>query len=621
MAAKKTIITVILTLLLVIGAAHSEYIVTTSTNTTANFDKEAQSTLPSSENIIVTNYNVVQDFFFSSDNKNINVCACSVFLDVITIQNIGNVEDNYKISTDKEYSKLTAEFAVLKPGETTEIYNYINPGCKPLEEEITVSVTSSNGKTKEMTQLVNSPVCNNINATPVNTQLESTPCKTSVAHITLQNPLDFQEAYFIGTNILAQHATFSEDQVILMPGQKRDVFVYFNPTCDFYGEYEGTIDVWTKNTQLEIQIPTLVNISQKYEYEIIAQDEYETCNNVYTRVPITIINNENFSNSYAISMNKSKWFKLENKTIDVGPYAQKTFYMHAAPKWKWGGQQDIELKAVSNLGDVEKTKEIKLWVPDCYKFDLSYASWDIVCSDEDKIYFKINNTGTKDMWFNVGYSGPDFGILQPQKYFVKSQEEIYFPLFIVPDDITKKYDIKVNASILNSAFFDEQKVRLKVKSLDDCYKADIDIPRIKVRFNESEFNITVENEGFKTANYEVTLNASKWVSIDKEFLTLEPGEEDVIKLRLAPEEKYLEEGTYLAHLNLTENSKTYYEKEFKIMVTKNTSFLKKYIKILSLLILVPVLAIIILGLLIAGAFSVEKTRKEKRQKLIVKLKK
>ena len=565
-------------LLIVSQSASAEFIVTTGRNTSMDnltAASDALRILPGHESFIISSYELRHDFALSSPNKVIDICACSVFADKITLSNTGNVRDSYRIYSDKDYSKLTAGYAVLEPGEKTDIYNYVNPGCGELAEDMTITVESSAGFAKELTQSVNAGFCNNINATPVSTLINATPCTLSIARFQISNPLDFAEYYYFDTDVLREFATFSENPLYLLPGHKADVLIYYKPACKLYGEFKGTIDISTKNTELKAQLPLLVNISRKYDYSITADDVAESCNYVQTRIPITIKNEENFTNTYDIKLTKSKWFSLPNKSIEIGPLSEKTAYINSYPKWKTASPAVVQLDVISELGKAEKSRKIVINVTDCYKFRLSMISDSPICSDDKELFFLLENMGTKDNFtFSLDYTGK---IIQPvtEEVNVSSGKNKTIPLLVNAGDKDKKYRFTVTVSIFGGKFTQELPVKLDVKSLKSCYKAKIDAPFLmKTNYSGKTSNITITNKGIKKATYNIALHAPGWVLLSSEGMGLLPGESGSTMIVAGPI-KGERQGWYKAQISVTEaTSNTTYTKSFRIILREKTLFQK-----------------------------------------------
>ena len=567
MLTKLKTITVLLILLCSMSFAYGEFVVSVNDDIKSNMSQSTQSNNPSS--IIVNKFSAVKDFSLASNYKDINICQCSVFADKITLYNTGNVADEYTISTNKEYSSLSTQRVILAPGEKVVVYNYIKAPCDESIQDLKVRVTDTSGKVKEMQQNINIGFCPNINASASVTQINTTPCQLSVMKFKIQNPLDFGEYYELQSDLLPELSKFSQDEIFIPSGRYANVLLYFNPTCDVFGDLNGNINVYTRNSNQEINIPIELNIKQTYNFSVTATKQNNICNYLHTKIPITITNHENFSNIFNVNMKKNKYLSLDNTSFELKPLSSKIIYLNAIPDLDANSISNVSINIESEFGKITKSLDLSLNITNCYEFDLSYNGPSKVCSDKEQLTFDIINTGTlENVTFGLWSSNPYLDI--PSKITLKQGEsksiisELNFP------DENNKYDFEVIASALNGTF--EEKIDVNINSIKkwECYHPLINAHKIKTNYSKSSINLSVTNDGFKNASYVFVLNQSDWIQLEKDSSNIPPGQSDSLQMIFTPNNK-LEEGKYLGDIFIIEkNSNTVYKKDLDIILYKKT---------------------------------------------------
>lgn len=626
MATKKIMAAMILLICLVIPSSLAEFIVIENASIPNTTESITTNDSPNFEVII---YDLNQGFILSSNRKELNVCACSLLVDKITLQNTGNIAQAYTLTTDNEYSTLTQRTIVLNPGERKEIVNYINAPCKELSEEIKTIVTPVNGISKELVQDLNVNVCNNIQAAILNNTLTTTPCTPVKSNFTIKNPSDFSETYTFNTDLLKESISFAPNTIRLSPNESRLILFQYNTTCDKYGSYKGNIIINAENTGAEEILPINLNILKRYRYNVTVPLQAEACNFMTTRIPITIRNNEAFENTFRITIPKSLWFKLETEEISVGPNQQATIYVIAKPEWKDASEAYLAYTVTSTLGKEEKKGTIHIIVPNCNTFKLWKSYDDTVCSDERNYNFIIYNTGTKTNKFFVEVEGK--GVLNntfTREVTIASgqTQKIFVPLNIADKDQTLKFDVDV--SLLNETFEDEFTAKVKVKSLKQCYMLKIEADNLKVNSTTQNHNITITNEGIRDGFYSVSLDSAPWATINRNNLFVKEASTETIVLRTNPAQNIT--GRYKATLTVTEeNSNASYTKTFTIKAnpksfsqmigeayTKVSDFVKPHANAFKIA-LATILILIILALLTAIAYKARQEYLENARKLIV----
>ena len=577
----------------------------------------------------VTTYSFSNDFLLSSANKEINVCACSLFADVIMIQNSGSIEELYTVSTDKDYSKLSMQTVDLKPGEEAEVINYITPDCNVYSDNLKTTVTSSSGVSKEMIQKINSAACNDIVGAISNKTLQTTPCVAVKGNFTVKNPSDYVERYTFDSDMLQNYVSFLPTPLTVYPNETRLVLFQYNTSCDVYGSYNGSIIITAEKSGVEQALPVSLSINRTYMYGASAQASIESCNYASTQIPITIKNNEKFTNAFDITIPDSQWFKLENKSVTLLPNEQKTIYVTSHPEWKDAGAEYLSYTVTSRFGSIQKSGTILVNIPDCYKFSIWKTFQDNACFDEKNYNFIVYNGGIKTNKFTVSVEGNDVLNNSFSKDVLLGAgltQKITVPMNLSNKDYTAIF--KVKASLLNDTYVQWYTQKVDVKSADSCYNLDIEAKGgLNANKTFGQANITLTNSGLKDGSYSISVDSAPWVSINRNDLFVRQNSTETILLRTNPGNIT---GDYKATLKLVEkSSNATFTKEFVIKANPKTlsqiaseyfNFTKEFYnknKDLIQITLITIAGIIIMAGVIYLIYWQRKKMMDKRRKLIM----
>ncbi len=626
----KTMFLLVLSIIFLSQNIFGEFIVTTNqpaqSNTSTQFVVQTQTPQAAASppnTYTVNQYQMKTDFNFYSTNQELNICSCSYFSDKIILQNTGNIADTYEIYSDKDYSRLSINKITLTPGEKIEIINYLSPGCDALSDDMTITITSLYGKTKELIQTVNVGVCDNLNLSIKNNAFKTYPCIPINGQLLLKNPLSFQEEYYLTSDFPRGEIQFFETNFSIPgKGQKQINFTYA-PTCDVYGEVSGNINVKTENTELEESVPIFVNISKRYRYSLTVPKEFETCNYLYTWIPIKIRNNESFQNTFSLSIPKNSDFKLQNESVTLMPYEEKLVFITAHPILKNSGVSYINLSVTPTLGDA-LSKQIKVNVPNCYAYNVLNEPKQTLCSDDKTFDVKLQNSGTKNNIFIIDVEGLDEKF--SKKAVIDTNKTLEIPVKLNLTDKNKKYNIKIKVSE-DGYFNTTSKVKLNVKSVSECYLPQINMDKeIKADNSTKSINITLKNIGTKDAKYYLSLDAPNFTKLVKTSISIKKDESDIVLLKMLPTNTS-EKST--ASITLTESkTNTRYTKYFTINANEKPvslserivlalNFAKNNIFVIGLifLIVILVLVIIILGRVI---YKKRQQKLDETRKLIMR---
>ena len=468
------------------------------------------------------------------------------------------------------------------------------------------------------------------------------PCSNQAYTITVENTGTTTSSYrVIAGEATRDWATFSPDRFVLNPRQRGAFSVIVNSACNIEGDFDSEIFVATDSGLAKV-VKQTIKFSQCYDYSLeegkVAdidekiefsglEGHYLLCKNEQRTIPIKIQNNENFGNIYTLLLDAPEWAKLSVDKVQLEGKKSGIFLINFDTT-NIEGEFNFKLNAISELGEVQRKKNIEVNVEECYALQVDFEKEkDTVCGGEDKNYdIILENSGTLEQVIDLGLDAPewaDFGNISLIE--LESGEREIVTLNVEPgDDVSGKFLIKVSATPEDKEITFSDDIELDITSKEACYKADISTKEVVNNFYyEDLILIEVKNSGVKKAAYNVILESESWVSVRPKTLELNPGQTGTLNLILNPDAD-IEPGSYSLTINLESNDVTY-SKDVDIMLKKENEFVKGlkinarlYQYYIYLLIIVVVLFIIFKKSIIRFKTNTEKRYekyKVKRERL------
>jgi hypothetical protein len=473
--------------------------------------------------------------------------------------------------------------------------------------------------------------------------IELCPCSNQAYIVTVENTGTVASLYRVLANKnMAGWVNFNPDRFVLSPGQKGSFYVIVNSDCNIEGEHELKIFIATNNGLAKV-IKQALKFSDCYDYSLEQGDvieeadesirflqhdgSYSLCKDEQKGIPILITNNEDFENKYRLFLDAPEWAALNVDSASLGAKKSGIFFVNFDTT-DVEGEFDFRLAVISELGKVQRKKDLKVSVGECYGLELELEKEkDVVCGGEDQSYdIIVKNSGTLGQSVNLAVDGPDWAgfeniVLQSEPEDNESESsEIEADLIISrkkvlqlgpgeektiglnvnpPDGLSGNFEIIVHATLDNKTEFRASDIlNVNVIPQLDCYRADISTKTsVTNYYNEDFFFAKVKNDGIKKADYDVSLEGVSWVSVNPETLELNPGQTGNLNLNVNPDAD-VEPGIYGIKINLESNN-ALYSKNVDIVLKEESESVKKFKAVVKfyqyyiyLLILLAVLVIV-----------------------------
>ncbi|MBT7366659.1 hypothetical protein HN814_00510 [Candidatus Woesearchaeota archaeon] len=560
-----------------------------------------------------------EDFWAFSNQKTVNMCACELKEEWVTIQNTGDITSSYLIESNGEYGKWTTQapnFLILEPGEKQNIQNFINIPCSARGEyEVGVMITTALGLEKELIQTLDVKNCPNVEIVQKFDQTLNEgvcPCTPMEYTFEIYNTGKHSETYNLKIEEeYSKYFTLSANQLIVEPGQLEVVQAFINLPCEIYGQQNVTLSVLTESSKVLGETEVALNINKCYDYKFINDPNYSACQNAANYIPIQIENQADFSNTYSLELVAPEWTNLENSSLKV--YSGETEFTNllAIPTKDHNETYEVIILGESDKGDEQKNTTLQITPENCYDYELVYGitveNADLYSiyerTEEQKVL--VQNSGTKELIVQVELSdAPEWVTLKGHKEFEIGPEEFKEITLKTetPPGAKKEYEFNLNVNLLNLDNETRQTpITLGIVNAETAYDVEVIGTEEEIQvlnYEATGREITIKNDGMKSGKYHLELEANPWVTLDTNVVEISPMEGQIINVNVAPTED-VAEMLYKATLYMTvEGEDLTYAHEFNVRVGEKSPLENLYWILggaLLLLIIVLVIVLLLLG--------------------------
>ncbi len=253
-----------------------------------------------------------------------------------------------------------------------------------------------------------------------------------------------------------------------------------------------------------------------------------------------------------------------------------------------------------NDGEVEKTltQEIIIAIPDNVNVTTQQTSAVIAPCETAGYTLQLSNPLNFTEIYTISASGHSNIHVSEKRAVLTGDENKNIIVSVTPDDCTQSgtFPLTVEISTEKSNQKKDVALELIIKSTDIPILAE-GINKIRTDYTDSTADLTIENTGDRETQYGLMIEGAPWASISPSSVTLNPGQQKTINLRLTPTEQ-IPEGSYPITLTATvEQTGIKYSKELTIKLQKPTLFEKNPT-------LVVAIAVVILAILIGMFYTV-----------------
>ncbi|MBW2964083.1 hypothetical protein KY363_01360 [Candidatus Woesearchaeota archaeon] len=490
-----------------------------------------------------------EEFSAFGSSETIDVCACDLKTDSLSIHNSGDVTSTYMLmwsGTAAKWTDLAPQTFYLEQNEVKNIDRFIKVPCSARGEyTLNTTIRTIFDTVQVLEQKVNVQNCPNVQIIPKLSDSQSVcPCTPVQYNFDVINSGNHIEIYDISVEPYSQAISLSTDLLILEPGEKHEVSVFINLACGIYGEQEYTFNAKAQGTGMLGQTDFYIDIQKCYEYNVSISDTYGVCQGVENVIPFQIENAADIANEYTISIEGADWTSVENITLSAWGGETVDSSILLTPPNEPETSYEVTLKATSTRGEETVEKKITLETEKCYDYQLleSDGFFDAIECEQSTNYLTLKNIGSRDTTYYFDLEGLEWLTADKEYFTVPAGESETITISgDVPCDTSGAYleNTYVTIDKINQTYLEEK--TFNVYSKQDAYLPVIELTDLKIEYDGGETEVRVTNAGYSRATYEFSLTASDWITLNKTILTLDVNETGSIGILAYPTEETFED--------------------------------------------------------------------------------
>lgn len=549
-----------------------------------------------SATIDVTTYTPSKDFSLTSQYDKVDVCACQTKYDTITVANPGTWPAIFTISTNVVKSKITFSESSfeLNPGQSKDVFMYINADCSKGTDDLQITVSSNLGGQKTILKTITRNRCQNIEFWVSNYTKDINPCQQNTFALNIHNTGSFTETYVIGSNF-DDYIKYNAKSVTLEPNQYSEVSATTNFDCSIYGRKDIIFSVDSVKNKLTASLDAALNILKNYDYSVKINNGANNtvglavCNRVLsTKIPVTVTNNGTVANKYTVKIDdlpkSAKITGIVDNTFSLNPKESKTFMIDIDSTVYRYEHKDktVTIKIDSELGDIEKVSKLSLNFQPCYEHQVVIYDGQKTnknpletCSKYDYSYdVEVINNGAFKETYKLSLEGAPSSVkLSKNTLTIAPGNRDTVNLLITGPEYNTYYDVKVDATIQNG-ITESDDTWIKSYDTQNCHMTTLGRDRFNINYQTDTINIPIKNIGLEDNNYIVSWDGSGIVNGDDQLLSLNKSHSAKISLKL--QSTGLNESVYTGTVTLRDASGAIYGKDISINLKDKTLFRKAF---------------------------------------------
>ncbi|MFT4311127.1 MAG: hypothetical protein ACMXX7_00715 [Candidatus Woesearchaeota archaeon] len=534
---------------------------------------------------IDVNVEPINPFFLGASEARPTICACGTFIDEITIRNNARFASSYTFSSNSDFV-TNPQPILLRPGEEKKLSLVLAVPCsqRPTIDQYNLRVSDSFGNIKELSRTLEVQRCASIDFS-IESVESINPCQPMTFNANITNIAPFSEEFIL--RALNYNEYFKDDTFYfsLAPGQKGTASMQFTLACELFGEKEIEFEVESLNNKLSSGLVQKLEVNRFYDFSLNTTANVEMCVEDGLTQNVEIVNEADVKNTYDLFLQRNRGIANVDSPLVVEGNSQNITNLNINPSNP--GTYNISLFATSRLGGFQANKDVIVNALKCYDFSLELVSDNNYCSGDNEIIIKIENKGIFEEDFVVKANLFEYLIFN-QTISLQQQESKYVSIPVNFEDYNSNLlvDIRVTSNGIEKSL----NKNIVVKDLFACTLPKVESIRF-FRYFEQNISLSVENTGFKSANY--TLNYTNNIEGPKSIF-LEAGESKQIYLTHGFNKSFLG----LNYFNLTLSTQDFdYEKKVSMFVRGDT-YTQRFIDFLSLYWLIILLILFILLILL-----------------------
>ena len=335
--------------------------------------------------ILVFKYSTDRPFSIEATEGPLTACTTQPYTDTITIQNLAENPQNFRIETNIENRVSGTQPITLNAEEQRQVPISISTR-NTYNDDYTLFITNQDGDTQQIQRNLQINQCQTIQASLYRqTPQQQNPCQPNNYLIELQNPSPYTETYTVEgpqNTIIASPTIEAQSQEVINHTFRYD--------CSIYGNTTPTYTINAQESNLQTTLQDTLTINQEYSYTIERVNEEPTppyCTHETGTETYTVTNQAPFTNNYTITTTNGD---LNTTTLSIDAEQTKPFTINHQDTTP--GENQYEVTITSQKGDVTQTYNHSYTVEQCYDVTATIENT-ALCTNQANTPVTITNNG------------------------------------------------------------------------------------------------------------------------------------------------------------------------------------------------------------------------------------
>ncbi len=484
----------------------------------------------------------------------------------MNIANNGKYVEELELSADKEWVTLSQRDVVVAPGEIKDIDVTVTPP-ENLRGVQKIYITARS-KTSYVTDVEEIELvikdCYNFDAQLVQKEVSACVKEPVTFNLILTNNGLENDSYTI---FVPDWVIPSQQTVDVPPNQAREIELTVIP--EQKGKLGFDISIYSSSDpQMSKTVHASLDVSECRGLAIIASPvSKDVCKDTTETFEVSVKNTGSLEDKITLTTTLGT---LDKESLIIEPGETKTVYLTVDAHDLEEGNYSIIVKATSSNKDVFDEAEIDIKVINCYDASLQIIpERSEICSCSTTNYeVVLTNKGELKDTYTLRVM--NYYLNYTRQVELSSGESKRFNFTITPPMGAQPGEYSLDAYAISEHTSVEAHAVLVLKPAEECYKLDMKPSKESVVVeicNATTIEVTLKNTGEKETAYNLSVSGPEWVSIEPNFIELQPGEEGIAYFYVTPP-LGVETGAYTAGIH-AESFHGSFHKNLAILVVSN----------------------------------------------------
>src|SRR3989344_307303 len=400
--------------------------------------------------------------------------STGLFTDIIVSDKDSFYTVNVEGSGAKWSTSVPSGF-ILKAGEEKTIYTDVTPNIDVSSGNFFVNtVVSTEDGTKKVSHGFTIKNCYLSDLSFKQNSRTACPGDKGILYeLLLRNSGEYRENYEL--NAKGNGVTLSNNVVALNPDESKTIYAYVD--AGEHDEGAGQFNVVAKTSSGNIIEAggAVLNINPCYDFDVIAdRNTFSICDGEKDSAQLTVTNLGSTDNVYSLLLEAPEWVNVDKNSIELRKGSNGVVSLEMSPSYGVEGSFNIVVKTIPKYGYEVIEDSYSVDVKKCNNVDVDIVKIDETMCRDEKLSFDavVYNNGLVAKDYDISINAPDWISLSDDVVNLNAGEKKTV-LLNVDNASVGSYGVSVRADAVDGSVSSEDRFILNVKSLEECYDAEL----------------------------------------------------------------------------------------------------------------------------------------------------